>query len=98
MRRPGTSIRCSPRRASIDDGHASGTGHQLGGIVGPRLPFLGSYHSGGVAPPKGSRMSAGERMTPAGRGPLVNIEHAEFGSQIDVNSFAAKLGFKIATA
>jgi hypothetical protein len=38
-------------------------------------------------------------MTPAGQnGPLVNIEHAEFGSQIDVNSFAAKLGFKIATA
>jgi hypothetical protein len=45
-----------------------------------------------------ARVSAGERMTPAGSGPLVNIEHAEFGSQIDVNSFAAKLGFKIATA
>jgi hypothetical protein len=84
----------------IDDGHASGTGHQLGGIIGPRLPFLGSYHSGGVAPTEGyARVSAGERMTPAGQnGPLVNIEHAEFGSQIDVNSFAAKLGFKIATA
>jgi hypothetical protein len=84
-----------------DDGHASGTGHQLGGIIGPRLPFLGSYHSGGVAPREGlAHVSAGERMTPAGRGrgPLVNIEHAEFGSQIDVNQFAAKLGFKIATA
>jgi hypothetical protein len=82
-----------------DDGHASGTGHQMGGIVGPRLPFLGAYHRGGVAPTEGyARVSAGERMTPAGSGPLVNIEHAEFGSQIDVNSFAAKLGFKIATA
>jgi hypothetical protein len=40
----------------IDDGHASGTGHQLGGIIGPRLPFLGSYHSGGVAPRRGTRM------------------------------------------
>jgi hypothetical protein len=52
-----------------DDGHASGTGHQLGGIVGPRLPFLGSYHNGGIAPTEGyARVSAGERMTPRGRG------------------------------
>lgn len=64
------------------------------------LPFLGSYHSGGVAPREGlAHVSAGERMTPAGNGgPLVNIEHAEFKSGVDVNSFAARIGFKIATA
>jgi hypothetical protein len=80
----------------VDDGHASGTGHQRGGV----LPFLGSYHNGGIARREGlAHVAAGERMTPAGRGgPLVNIEHAEFRSGIDVNSFAAHIGFKIATA
>jgi hypothetical protein len=75
-------------------------GFAQGGVLGGSgLPFLGSYHTGGVAPREGlAHVSAGERMTPAGSGPLVHIEHAEFGSQIDVNSFAAKLGFKIATA
>jgi hypothetical protein len=76
-------------------------GMATGGVLGGSgLPFLGSYHTGGVAPREGlAHVSAGERMTPAGNGgPLVHIEHAEFGSQIDVNSFAAKLGFKIATA
>jgi 3D (Asp-Asp-Asp) domain-containing protein len=80
----------------VDDGHASGTGHQRGGV----LPFLGSYHNGGIARREGlAHVAAGERMTPAGRGgPLVNIEHAEFKQGIDVNSFAAHIGFKIATA
>jgi hypothetical protein len=80
----------------VDDGHASGTGHMRGGV----LPFLGSYHTGGVAPREGiAHVAAGERMTPAGRGgPLVNIEHAEFKSGTDINSFAARIGFKIATA
>jgi 3D (Asp-Asp-Asp) domain-containing protein len=80
----------------VDDGHASGTGHMRGGV----LPFLGSYHNGGIARREGlAHVAAGERMTPAGRGgPLVNIEHAEFKQGIDVNSFAAHIGFKIATA
>jgi hypothetical protein len=83
----------------VDDGHASGTGHQLGGIIGPRLPFLGSYHSGGVAPTEGyARVAAGERMTPAGSGPLVNIENVNVGSRTDVNSFAERLAFRVATA
>jgi hypothetical protein len=70
------------------------------GMAKGGLPFLGSYHNGGIARREGiAHVAAGERMTPAGRGgPLVNIEHAEFKQGIDVNSFAAHIGFKIATA
>lgn len=52
-------------------------GFQKGGVYGG-LPFIGSFHDGGVAPVEGlAHVLPGETMTPAGREPVVELHFAD---------------------
>lgn len=67
-----------------------------GGMFGG-LPYLGTYHDGGVAPREGiAHVAAGERMTPAGVDGGVHI-HGDLvvREEADVELLARKLAFRL---
>lgn len=91
----------------VDDGHASGTGHAMGGVIARMKsmggsPFtLGSYEHGTPYVPQTGPylLHKGESVTPAsGRhtGPLVNIENATFAREEDPTILARQLGWQLA--
>ncbi|HWK28087.1 MAG TPA: D-alanyl-D-alanine carboxypeptidase family protein [Solirubrobacter sp.] len=85
------------RKVPGEPWHFSTTGYARGGVFGG-LPFLGTYHGGGVAPREGlAHVAAGERMTPAGRGdsPLVYIAEYHSHGDADDERIARKLAFRL---
>ena len=72
----------------------------MGGSWGG-LPFIGTYHEGGIAPVEGyAHVAKGEEVTPAGQrsranGPLVHMENVVFKSEEDSELFARKLGWQL---
>lgn len=71
-------------------GHVKRAGWALVGEKGPELAHL----------PTGATVYSNRESRAMGGGsggPLVNIENAQFGSQIEANSFAERLAFRIAT-
>lgn len=80
-----------------------------GGMFGGMMPFVGSYKTGGTVPMDGlgylhrgeQVVPRGEQVVPAGRvsgGVWVHVENLNVRDELDIESVAAKLAFKVAAA
>jgi hypothetical protein len=70
-----------------------------GGVYGgDGPPFVGSYRNGGVVPADGyGYLHRGETVIPReGGGPMVNVEHMEIRSDMDLERFSRSLGWQLA--